>query len=276
MARRVTKISERSGEVGGLGAFWRRAEPDAGAAPVLYVHGVPTSSELWLPFLERTGGVAVDLPGFGRSDKPAHFDYSIAGYDRFLEEFVDRAGLERFALAVHGWGGVALATAQRFHERLERLLMFSTVPLLPGYAWHRIARVWRTPVAGELAMGFTTRFTLKRALRAATAAPGTMPGDFVDSVLRHFDHGTQRAILKLHRSTPPARLAAAGRELGRIRAPSLLLFGERDPYIPARFGAQYAKALGGEPELRVVANAGHWSWIDRPELVDEAVEFLAG
>ena len=271
----MAKITERRTEVQGLQTFWRRAEPDSGPAPALFVHGVPTSSDIWLPFLERTGGVALDLPGFGRSDKPAHFDYSIAGYDRFLGAFLDAIELDRFSLVVHDWGGVGLATAQRLHERLERLVMFSTVPLLPGYRWHRVARIWRTPLAGEMAMGFTTRFTMRQAMREATPRDGSMPDDFVDSAYGHFDHGTQRAILKLYRSAPPEVLAAAGRDLGKIDVPSLLLFGEDDPYVPAGFGAEYAGALGGEPEQRVVEDAGHWSWIDRPELVDEAAGFLS-
>jgi pimeloyl-ACP methyl ester carboxylesterase len=271
----VARLDERSSAVDGLETFWRRAEPDAGAVPVLYVHGVPTSSDIWLAFLERTGGVALDLPGFGRSDKPAHFDYSIAGYDRFLEAFLAAAGLERFSLVVHDWGAVALATAQRLHERLERLVMFSTVPLLPGFEWHRIAKLWRTPLVGEVAMGFTTKLVMKRFLRASNATPGPMPKEFVDAAYGHFDHGTQRAILKLYRSAPPAALAAAGRDLGKIDAPSLLLFGEGDPYVPARFGADYANALGGAPELRRVEGAGHWSWLDRPELVDDVARFVS-
>ena len=77
------EIADRSGEVAGLDVHWL----EAGARPVLYLHGVPTASWEWLPFLERTGGIAPDLPGFGRSAKPGDFDYSIAGYDRFLEQF---------------------------------------------------------------------------------------------------------------------------------------------------------------------------------------------
>ena len=114
--------------------FWRRAAPDAGAAPVLYVHGVPNNADLWEPFLARTGGIALDLPGFGRSAKPAGFDYSIAGYDRFLESFLDVAGVDRFSLVMHDWGVVGLATAQRLRARLDRLVVFAGVPCCPDTA----------------------------------------------------------------------------------------------------------------------------------------------
>ena len=79
-----------------------------GDEPVLYVHGVPDSAELWTPFLERTGGIAVDLPGFGRSGKSAAWPYSLEGYAAFLPAFLDHLGLDRVSVVAHDWGGVAL------------------------------------------------------------------------------------------------------------------------------------------------------------------------
>ena len=273
MPRDMTEVTERRSQVAGVEVFWRRAEPDAGAAPALYVHGVPTNSDDWLPFLDLTGGVALDLPGFGRSGKPADFDYSIAGYDRLLEAFLDAAGVDRFSLVVHDWGSVGLATAQRLRERIERLVVLPCVPFLPGYEWHRIARVWRRPVAGELFMGFTTRWAFKQVSKEANTTPGPLPGHMIDSIWKHFDHGTQRAILKLYRSSPPAVLEAAGRELGAITSPALVLWPTEDPYIGPRFGPAYAEALGNA-ELEMVEGAGHWPWLDRPELVERVAGFV--
>jgi pimeloyl-ACP methyl ester carboxylesterase len=266
-------VDERQEEIGGTSVLWREA-PRRGPAPVLYLHGVPTSGADWVPFLDRTGGFAPDLPGFGRSDKPAHFDYSIAGYTRFLRAYVDELGLERFSLVVHDWGAVGLALAQAIPDRIERLVAIGVVPFLPGYRWHRAARIWRTPLAGELFMGFTFRRTLKQASREWLAAPGPAPDDWVDEIWRDFDHGTQRAILKLYRSAPPATLAAAGERLGAIRAPALVAWGEDDPYLPPEFAAQLAERLGGEARVEVLAGARHWPWLDRPELVDEVGGFL--
>ncbi len=268
--------SEHREQVDGVGVFWRRAEPLGGGAPTLFVHGVPTNSDDWLPFLARAGGVALDLPGFGRSAKPADFDYSIVGYDRFLESFLDATGIERFSLVVHDWGAVALATAQRLHERLDRLVVIAAVPLLESYEWHRIARIWRRPVVGELAMGFTTRWSFKQMSKEANVAPGPLPEQVLDSVWSHFDHGTQRAILKLYRSAPAQVLADAGSDLGRIDCPSLVLWPDRDPYIGPQFGPAYAQALGGRTTFETVPEAGHWAWLDRPELIERVAGFLAG
>jgi len=266
-------LDQDTATIEGLPVFWRSAP--CAAPPALYVHGVPTSSDDWLPFLERTGGVALDLPGFGRSGKPARFDYSIDGYASFLERFVAEVGLERFSLVVHDWGAVGLALAQRMPERVHRLVVINAVPLLPGYRWHRLARVWRTRVAGELFMGATTRAGFKLLSRAANHRPGPLPDALLDAVMAHFDHGTQRAILRLYRSASPATLAAAGAGLGRLTAPALVLWGEHDPYIPVAFADAYAAALPAA-ELERLPDAGHWPWLDHPPLVDRVGDFLLG
>jgi pimeloyl-ACP methyl ester carboxylesterase len=250
-------VEERREQVAGVEVVWRQA----GDAPILYVHGVPTDGDDWLPFLERTGGVAPDLPGFGRSGKPQHFDYSIDGYAAFLREFVDAAGLDRFSLVLHDWGAVGLMLPP---ERIERLVVIGAVPFLPGFEWHRVARWWRTPLLGELVMGFT----FKRNLRSG------MPAELVDRAYERFDHGTQRAILKLYRSAPPERLAAAGARLAGISAPALVLWGASDPYIPPEFARRYANALGGDARADIADDAGHWPWVDRPDLVDAVKRFL--
>jgi pimeloyl-ACP methyl ester carboxylesterase len=254
------EVAEHTAEVAGLAVNVRRA----GDAPILYLHGVPTHSWDWMPFLERFGGIAPDLPGFGRSAKPADFDYSIAGYDRFLESLVDELGLEHFTLVIHDWGAVGLALAQRFPELIDRILIFPIVPLVPGYRWHRVARAWRAPVLGELTMGFTTRWAFRRDL----------PREVADAAWQHFDHGTQRAILKLYRASPPDVLAAAGQGLADISAPALIVWSRDDPYLPAEFAQRHADALGGGATVELV-DGGHWLWHERPELVERAGSFLS-
>jgi pimeloyl-ACP methyl ester carboxylesterase len=253
------EVVERNAEVAGLPVRWLQA----GEARVLYLHGVPNTAELWRPFLERTGGIAPDLPGFGRSGKGGDFDYSIEGYDGFLEAFTDSVGLDRFGLVAHDWGGVGLALAQRSPERIERLVLSAAVPFLPGYRWHRVARIWRTRVGGELLMGMSTKWAFRRAL----------PDELIDDVWNHFDEGTQRAILRLYRSAPEEALARAGENLGAITCPALVVWGTRDPYLPVELAERYAEALGGEVAVEL-AEAGHWPWLDRPGLVQRVAEFM--
>jgi pimeloyl-ACP methyl ester carboxylesterase len=291
----VPEVSDHTGEIdipgahGGLPVFWRRASFDdaangsaatsaqpspPNAAMPLYLHGAPNNSDEWPAFLARSGGLAPDLPGFGRSGKPGSLRFTIDEYAGFLERFLELTGVERVKLVMHDWGCVGLAFAQRHPERVEQLVLINAVPFLPGYRWHRTARIWRTPLLGELSMGATNRRVLRLLSRESNVTPGPMPQAWQDSVLAHFDQGTQRAILRLYRSSPPDVLAAAGAHLGDLQAPALIVWGMRDPYIPARFGRAYADALGGA-ELVELADAGHWPWLDRPDVIDRVVEFLS-
>ncbi len=302
-------VRSHTGEIDGSPVFWRDAPAPRGTpadvAPALYLHGVPTSSDDWVAplehhgsrrwwrrwwrrkrgedawveppayasgFLERSGGIAPDLPGFGRSGKPGYLEYTIEEYADFIERFLDMLEVPRVRMVVHDWGAVGLAFAQRHPERIERLVVMNAVTFLPGYRWHRTARIWRTPVLGELAMGTTTRWVFEQSTRESNAKPGPMPGAWIDSVLAHFDEGTQRAILRLYRSSPSDVLAAAGAGLATLGVPSLVVWGERDPYIPTRFAREYADVLGAE--LLSLPDAGHWWWFDRPDAIERVVEFL--
>ena len=257
-------VTERSEEIAGHLVAWREA-PGEGT-PIVWVHGVPDSGELWTPFLDAAGGIAPDLPGFGRSGKRADFPYSIEGYADFFGAFVDHLGLERIRLVVHDWGAVALAWAQRHPERVERLVIVDAVPFVDGYRWHRAARLWRTRGLGEAAMGATT---------GLIARLGGLPRERVKPVMRHFDHGTQRAILRLYRSAPPEALAAAGRDLGRIDCPVLVLWGERDPFIDAAFGERLARCFPNR-EFGKASAVGHWPWLGSDEARERILRFLAG
>ncbi len=276
--RKVPEVSDRSGELDGQPVFWREALAPDGDAVALYLHGVPSNSDEWTDFLRRSGGLAVNLPGFGRSGKPGFLKYTIDEYDRFIERFLDQVEVERVKLVVHDWGAVGLAFAQRLPERVERLVIMNAVPFLPGYRWHRTARIWRTLGLGELAMGTTNRFTLRLASRESNVTPGPMPDAWLDSVLAHFDQGTQRAILRLYRSSPPDVLASTGARLGVLEMPSLVLWGMADPYFPARFARAYAEAIGGPAhpsELVELPDAGHWPWLDRPDVISSVASFLS-
>jgi pimeloyl-ACP methyl ester carboxylesterase len=278
-ARPVPEVTDHAGELDGLPIFWRSAPTPSSfeEAVPLYLHGVPTNSDEWVGFLERSGGIAPDLPGFGRSGKPGNLKYTIEEYSRFLERFLDLVEVDRVSLVMHDWGSVGLAFAQRHPERIARLVVINAIPFLPGYRWHRTARLWRAPLLGELAMGATVRPIMRFSTREARPSRKPMPDAWLDTVFDHFDQGTQRAILRLYRSSPSDVLAAAGAQLGELSMPSLVVWGMADPYIPARFGRAYAEAIGGPAhpsELIELPDAGHWPWFDRPDVIDRVVNFL--
>ena len=270
----MSAIAEREREVAGVRTHWLEARgPGGEVEPILYLHGNPVGSWIWRPFLERTGGIAPDLPGFGRSAKPGDFDYSLPGYADYLVHLIDELALERFSLVVHDVGAITgLVLAQRVPERVERLVLANHAPLLPGYRWHRFARIWRARGLGELFMATTTGFAVKRSLRPSNTRG--LPDEFVDRAWKELDRGTKRAILRLYRSMPERVLVREGEGLGRIRCPALVIWSSRDPYLGPEFAPAYAEALGGDTEVALYEDAGHWLWLDRPDAIDRVVAFL--
>jgi len=257
----VAEVTEQRGLVGEAEIVWHEAP----GLPVLYLHGVPTDGDDWLEFLKETGGFAPDLLGYGRSGERGDLDYSMEGLGHFVEAFADARGLERMSMVVHDWGSAGLLFAMRAPERIERLVIINAVPLLPGYRWHRIARIWRTRGLGELFMGATSARTL------GMLAPDLKPRARL--VADRFDQGTQRAVLRLYRSAPEDALARAGQQLGRITCPTLVVWGARDAYIPAGFAQAYADALPNA-SAQVLPDAGHWPWLQDRELVRTLSRFL--
>jgi pimeloyl-ACP methyl ester carboxylesterase len=261
--------------VDGVSTFFRRVQGDG--PPAVFVHGNPSHSEDWQPFLERIDGpaLAFDLPGWGRSERPspADFDYSMSGLAKFTTRFLQRMAVEDHSLVVHDWGAVALIGAQEEPDRVRRLVIMNAVTLLPGYRWHRTARVWRTRGLGELSNKVWSRRVLDFGLRESRGDWSRHDPDFIDMIWDHLDAGTFDAILRLYRSAPPDKLAAAGERLGVIEAPTLVVWGGRDRYLPARWGPAYAARLPNS-QLLELPQAGHWPWIDDSGVVDQVINFL--
>ncbi len=269
-------IEEGELRVDGVRAFYRRV-PGEGT-PTVYCHGNPTHGEDWLPFLERGDGpaIAIDMPGWGRSDRPdpAHFDYSMYGLSEFLERCLEELGVERRKLVVHDWGCLALIGAQRRPELVEKLAVMNAVPLLPGFRWHWVAQIWRRRGLGELANATTTRASMGLIMRQLSGDRRPMPPQFIEMIWRYLDHGTNEATLALYRHADPDRLALAGKDLNRIACPALVLWGANDTFLRPRFAEAYAAALP-DAELELVAAASHWPWIDDARVIDRILRFLS-
>ena len=240
----------------------------------VFVHGNPGWSGDWVDLLQGVGsfgrGLAMDMPGFGRADKPRDFDYSVTGLSTHLGRLLDVARVERAHLVLHDFGGPwGLAWAARNVARVASVTLIN-IGILPGYRWHAMARLWRTPVVGEMVMAATTPAVLKLAMRCAN--PRSFPAGYVQEMCDNFDSGTRRAVLELYRSTGDisamsSRLAAA---LAHHRLPALVVWGARDPYVPVRFAEVQRRFFAVDRVVRL-EGSGHWPMIDNPGAVGSAV-----
>jgi pimeloyl-ACP methyl ester carboxylesterase len=245
--------------------------------PVLLFHGNPSNSGDWRPFLERLEGrrraIAPDLLGWGKSDRPESFEWTMDSLATWIGDLIDALGVERFDLVVHDWGSIALVAAMRRPEAVNRIAIMNAVPLSPDYRWHWIARLWRRRGVGEILNATTSRFGTRQLLRQAVVRKEAIP-ELTDLIHEHFDRGTKRAVLGLYRDADPEKFRPLAEGLGRLTGPALVIWGDADPYLAPRFGDGLAAALGGEARVEHLADAGHWPWLDRPDVVETVCEFL--
>ena len=148
-----THLSEYKIDVDGLKSPVLEAGRAHTSEAAVFVHGNPGSSLDWQDLVRRVGSfgraVAFDMPGFGRADKPADFEYTVWGYARHLGRLIEEFGIDRVHLILHDFGGPwGLLWAASRPELFASVTLINT-GVLPGYRWHTLARIWRTPIVGE-------------------------------------------------------------------------------------------------------------------------------
>jgi len=266
--------------VGGTRTRLVQAGPAGATEAVVFVHGNPGSADDWVRLAGAAGAagvraVAFDLPDFGETIAPDGFEHTPLGYAEFVAEALGELGIERAQLALHDFGGpIGLIWAMAHPDALAGIVLIDT-GVLPGYTWHTLARIWRTPVLGELFQTITNRRGYRAALNRNE--PRGLPREFVDGMYDHYDRRTRRAVLKLYRATPdPGGMSEnlIGLLVPRD-IPALVIWGEHDAYLPSSYAAEQRRAFPSA-DVHVLPASGHWPFADSPETVERLlVEFLA-
>jgi pimeloyl-ACP methyl ester carboxylesterase len=235
-------------------------------SPVLFLHGNPDTGELWNGVIRTLGTrlrcLAPDLPGFGGSEVPADFEYSLDGLAAWVGALTRALDISRpLDLVVHDFGGLfGLAWAVRHPQHVRRLVIMNTI-FFPDYRWHFWARVWRTPVLGELSFIVNTRWALALEMRRGSKR---LP---LSHARRAYDAMTPtmtRTVLRLYRAADPQVFAPWQDGLRALiaRVPCLVLWGDRDPYISKSFAERFAAR-----EVHHFPRAGHWLPVEESDAV---------
>jgi len=243
---------------------------------VVFVHGNPDAGSDWMPLMTRVAPfarvIAPDLPGFGAADARRDRDYTIFSYARFLDGVIRAFDVQRVHLVAHDYGGPFAAAWAADHPDRVASVTFVNTGVLVGYRWHRMARLWRTPVVGELVMR-AMRPALIRA-RLARENPG-LPARWLDTIVGHLmPEKTRRAVLRLYRSGGPADMDQLAARLRQHDHDALVVFGDADAYIPADVAHRQVNVFP-RVDIRILRGLGHWSWLEDTDAVaDQVVPFL--
>jgi len=248
----------------------RRVEVKDGGRgiPLLLLHGFPLSSEIFAvmrPLVERVGRViALDLPGFGSSDAP-EAGYTMDDLAGEAMRVADRLGLERFALGGHSMGGyVALRVAAHHRDRLTGLVLIDT----RAAADSPEAAAKRHAAAAAIRGG--GRETYLDSFMPLLIGPTTssrnpdLPArlrSLADAVQDHVLAGCLEGMA----ARPDSRGLLSGLEL-----PALVVVGAEDELTPVTEARELSEALP-RGRLQVIAEAGHTSPLECPEVFGEAV-----
>lgn len=271
-------------DIDGIGVYCVDTAPTTSAEPtVVAVHGIPESSVAWRDVAAAVGDsarmVIPDLPGFGRSDKPADYDYSLGHQSRILETVLERVVPEApIHLAVHDIGGpVGIMWALRNLDRVASLLILNTTLFHERFRPPSLALASMVPVIGP----------------SAVAATLSRESDFKQRFLRPcarpIDAATLDELYDPYRQPETCRAAAltwaaykrgigdvvrARKALPQIASPTTVLFGAQDPYCTPASARAFASRIPNA-RLRLLDDVGHFTPTEAPiEVAGELTSLL--
>jgi pimeloyl-ACP methyl ester carboxylesterase len=224
------------------------AEGPAGGQPVVLVHGLGVRAEEWAalaPYLVRAGYRVYmpDLPGYGRSQKPADFSYSLHDEAAMVIGFMDALGLTRVDLG--GWsmgGGIVQHVAFDRPDRIRKLILFDAVGLKEPPQFD--TRLFTPENADQL-------FQLQTLL---SPHPVQLPGFIVRDVLK-VSHRNEWVVKRAIASMLTGK-DATDRILPQLKVPVLIVWGSADRVFPVS-QARTMHRLVPQSELDIVPGCGH-------------------
>jgi pimeloyl-ACP methyl ester carboxylesterase len=239
--------------------------------PIFFIHGNPDSADVWLPLIDRLQGyrcIAPDLPGFGRSTLPKGFRFSLPELADFIKRAMNQANVtEPVHLVVHDFGGpFGFAWAVSHPEKVQSICVMNTT-FFSDYRWHRWAKIWRTPLLGEISMATMNWPLFLKTMRQ------NLKNVSDEEIRKTYDKITpqmKKAVLKLYRATNPENFVGWEDRLLALtaRVPTLVLWADHDPYISPRFAQRYRAK-----KVVHFLETGHWVMLEHPDKV--AIELKA-
>src|SRR5580693_5698358 len=253
--------------------------------PVLFIHGIPTSSQLWSGIIDKLLGrftcMAVDLPGLGRTPKGSYGDGCSLNQLEMLADQIEKIrvehGVAKWHVVGHDAGSaIAVYYAHRFQDRVDHLALLSPA-VFPELKPFHLFRVIRRPVIGELLAPVVNAIFWNIAMRNAMEPRRAELTDVVDDFHAPFSGplGAWRLMSVLRFGNPADVLASIPAMLPQLTIPTLIFQGSRDRAIPEKF-ARRACALIPQSKV-IMVDSGHFIPLNNPDVVaGELLHFFEG
>ena len=260
------------------GTATRVLEAGRGGVPTVLLHGVGARADRWRRNLEELAELglhvfAIDLPGHGFAAKGEAFDdYSVAGYARFVEGFLDSVDAARAVLIGTSLGGhIAGRVACDSPERPLALVLVGTLGVVPmGHEAREgiaagLADASESGVRRKLGRILQTSTLVTEEWIATESRINTSPGAAASfSILSHYfreriDHDLVGDCLATLETAPP----------------TLLIWGREDNSVPLSVGERAQALLGSQVPLKTIPSTGHVPYLEAPAAFDAIVaDFL--
>jgi pimeloyl-ACP methyl ester carboxylesterase len=238
--------------------------------PILFIHGMPTSSRLWSGVMgrlcSRFSCFAVDLPGMGQTPAAAWQPGFLRAFADQLDALRRQHGIEKWHVVGHDAGAViAVHYARYYPERVDRLALLAPA-LFPELRPYFLLQALRLPVLGEILAPFVQLAFWKIAMHRAVAGNREGAAALCDFYAPFAGLSGAWQFMRLMRWGKPSDVLADVPDfLPQLGMPTLIFHGRRDPAIPEAF-ARRASALIPHASM-VTLDSGHFLPLHKPDTV---------
>lgn len=255
--------------------------------PVVFLHGIPTSSFLWRGVLEVVSNhfkcYALDLLGMGDTEVGLDQDYSMPAQAETVFQFFTELGISSAAVVGHDQGGACaqiFATGHR--EVTTHLVLVNSVAYdnWPVPEVRRLQRLMKIPLfvwMFDVAVSMTPFFVGKFMLRNIVYDRSVLREEVVREYARAIgaNRRKRRKFRKFVLSGDNRYTQEVAKKLKEFDHPTMIVWGEEDPFLPVAWARRLCEGIQGATRLELIAGAGHLLPEEKPEILgDLIVDFL--
>ena len=236
---------------------------------ILFIHGLGSSADRWLDIPDAISmyyhTIAVDLIGFGGSDKPTDVNYTIEQFSEFILEFIEKIGLSgddrKITLVGHSLGGyIAVDFAIRNKGLIEKLVLLDSSGFLKG----------PTPLLEQYlnAAKYPSYDSVRNVFEQMVAQPWKVLPIIINIFITRINSpGAKYPFESAYQNSTTTQI-----DLSRLKSiediPTLIIWGKSDNLIPIEYSEPF-KQVFKNYRVEMIEDAGHAPFVEKPAIICE-------